>query len=180
LRVSRLLVAGSLAAALAACGILQPTPARFRPPLPDAQPMPRLIVEDVTTQLAALGYGCSFDPGGDIPSSWSCVNGDGDRNSSTSVGLAAGEVGPIERVTIYEQMLLGPDTGPEADVLDRIGATAFAPVLEVVLPAAHLPTDEELLAGVHRNYPIELGSGWFIGFDRNAISRTMYVIFAGD
>lgn len=142
--------------------------------------MPRLSVEDVTTQLTVLGYGCGFDPGGDIPSSWSCVNGGADRISSTAVGLTAAEVGPIERVTVYEQVLLGPDTGPEADILDRVGAAAFAPVLEVVLPAEHLPTDEELLAGVHRNYPMELGGGWFIGFDRNAISRTMYVIFAGD
>ena len=49
----------------------------------------------------------------------------------------------------------------------------------LIVPEEHRPTDDQLLAGVERHYPMELGGGWFIGFDRNQESRTLHIVFAG-
>jgi hypothetical protein len=168
-----------LACLVAACGLVAPTPARHRPPLPPAEPMPELRVEDVVDGLAALGYACWFDPGGDIPSSWHCRLGDQDRNDFVDVGIGSGETGPIEHVSAYRH--LGAAQEPvDAAALDEIGASAFAEVLLLIVPEAHRPTDGELLTGVQSNYPMELGGGWYLGFDRNSISRAMRLVYASD
>ncbi|HET8777231.1 MAG TPA: hypothetical protein VFN76_06185, partial [Candidatus Limnocylindria bacterium] len=58
-----------LAILAAGCGMLQPTPARFRPPLPDPVPMPGIAVEDVVEQMERSGYACQFAPQSDQPAS---------------------------------------------------------------------------------------------------------------
>ena len=168
---------------LTGCGVLQPTPARFRPPLPPAEPMPDLRAEDVVATLEAEGFDCEFDPPGDIGSSWNCRHGDQDAGDYADVSLASGETGPIDWVSVHRSIQLGPDTGPEPALLDTDAAAgAFSLVVPLIVPEEHRPSPEELLAGVQRNFPMELGGGWFIAFDRNAISRSMSIIFstAGD
>ena len=176
---ARSMVIVLLAAVLAGCGVLQPTPARFRPPLPEAQPMPDLQAEDVVAQLELLGFACWFDPGGDIPSGWNCGRGDQEGGDYLNVALASAETGPIEWVSAYRQIQLGPDTGPAPDVLDRAGATSFhESVIELIIPEGQRPTERGMLAGVQSNYPVDLGGGWFLSFDRNALSRSMSVVYA--
>lgn len=172
--------------AVAGCGSLQPTPARFHPPLPDPDLMPGTAVEEVVDELELLGYGCRFEPESDvrfldldIQTRWSCGLGDREGGDTSSVALVAEETGPIERVTVYRQVVLGPDTGPDGHVLDREGLEAFRAVVDLIVPEEHRPSDDELVAGIQRNFPMELGEGWFIGYDQSVISRTMYVVLAG-
>jgi hypothetical protein len=168
---------------LAGCGVLQPTPARFRPPLPAAEPMPELRAEDVVARLEAEEFACSFDPPGDIGSSWNCRLGEQDAGDYADVSLTSGESGPIDWVVVNRTIRLAPDTGPDPAVLDTDAAAGvFGLVVALIVPEAHRPSPEELFAGVQRNFPIELGGGWFIGFERNAISRSMSIIYstAGD
>ena len=168
---------------LAGCGVLEPTPARFRPPLPPAEPMPELRAEDVVAALEADGFECAFDAGHDISPSWNCRIGDQDAGDYADVSLRSGEAGPIDSVFVYRSIKLGPDTGPEPAVLDADAAAGvFALVVPKIVPEEHRPSAEALLTGVQRNFPVELGGGWFIGFERNAISRTMSIMYstAGD
>ena len=87
-----------VAAGLAACGILTPTPARFRPPLPDPQQMHDVLAEDVVAELEARGFDCSFNPGGgDVDAtSWSCYLGELDAGDYLNVGIASADTGPID------------------------------------------------------------------------------------
>ena len=168
---------------LTGCGVLQPTPARFRPPLPPAEPMPDLRAEDVVATLEADGYECWFDPGHDIDSSWNCRIGDQDAGDYADVSLHSGEAGPIDSVWVYRSIQLGPDTGREPELLDRDAASGvFAEIVPMIVPEELRPSADDLLTGVHRNFPVELGGGWFIGFERNSISRTMLIRYstAGD
>jgi hypothetical protein len=168
-----------VAIVLTACGLLAPTPARFRPPLPPAEPMPGLAVEDVIDQLTQAGYECRFDPGGDISSGWNCSTGSQEGGDSFSIGIASGESGPIERLFAYRQM--GHEQNPvDPEALDLAGTEAFADIVARIVPEKHLPSLEELHAGVQRNYPMELGGGWYLGFDRNMISRTFSIVYASD
>jgi hypothetical protein len=178
---------GLVAIAVAGCGSLQPTPARFRPPLPDPDLMPGTAVEEVVEELELLGYGCRFEPESDIrvldvdiQTRWSCVLGDREGNDTSAISLVADEAGPIERVTVYRQIVLGPDTGPDPEVLDREGLAAFRALVDLIVPEEQRPSDDELLTSIQRNFPMELDRGWVIGFDQNVLSRTMYVVFAGD
>lgn len=168
-----------LAVLIVGCGLVTTTPARHRPPLPPAEAMPALAVEDVVHRLTTIGYDCRFDPGGDIPSSWTCQLGDQDRDDFIGVGISSDEAGPIEHVSVYRH--LGREDQPmDPAALDVAGAGAFLEVLPLIVPEEHRPTDDELLAGVQSNFPMELGDGWYLGFDRNSISRTMHVVYASD
>ena len=168
-----------LACLVAGCGLVGPTPARHRPPLPPAEPMPELTVEDVVDGLSAIGYACRFDPGGDIRSSWNCRLGGQDRSDYVDVGIPSGETGPVERV--FASWVRGGKQEPvDAAALDAMGTSAFTEVLRLIVPEARRPTDGELLAGVQTNYPMELGGGWYLGFDRNSILRTIHVVYASD
>lgn len=179
---------GLVAVAVVGCGSLQPTPARFRPPLPEPELMPGTAVEEVVEELQLMGYGCRFEPESDvrfgdldIQTHWSCGLGDSEVENDTSVvDLFAEETGPIERITAYRQVGLRPDSGPDPDLLDREGFAAFRAVVDLIVPEEHRPSNDELLGGIQRNFPIEPGSDWFIGFDQNVISRTMYLVFGGD
>lgn len=141
--------------------------------------MPELQAENVVAQLELVGFTCWFDPGGDIPSGWNCRRGEQDGRDYLDVALASAETGPIERVWAYRQIQLGPDTGPAPDVLDQAGATGFhGSVIELIIPQEQRPTERGMLAGVQSNYPVDLGGGWFLSFDRNALSRSMTVVYA--
>jgi len=166
---------------LAACGILQPTPAYFRPPLPDAEQMPDLQVEDAVAQLEERGFECEFDPGGDVASGWSCRRGNQEGGDSMGVSFRSAETGPIESVHANRTIRLEGDTGPEPSELDAAAAADFHEnVIEMIVPEAQRPTEGGLLAGVQSNYPVDLGEGWFLGFDRNAVSRSMNIVFTAD
>jgi hypothetical protein len=166
---------------LAGCGILQPTPAYFRPPLPDSQQMPELEVEDAVAQLEQAGFECAFDPPGDIGSSWACRRGNQEAGDYTYVTFRSAETGPIESVSAHRTIQVGPDAGPAPEVLDASAAADFhESVIELIIPEAQRPTEQGLLAGIRSNYPVDLGGGWFLGFDRNAISRSMNVVFTAD
>jgi hypothetical protein len=66
-------------------------------------------------------------------------------------------------------------------VLDTGAAADFqVNLLPLVIPEELRPTDAELLAGVQRNFPMELGEGWFLGFDRSSILRSIHIIYAAD
>lgn len=134
--------------------------------------MPNVRSEDVAERLEALGFTCGFDPGGDIRASWGCRMGDQSAMDYLDVHFQSDETGPILSVWAYRGLEGEPDD------LDRSAAAAFHEnVIEVVLPEDHRPTVAELLAGVQRNYPVELGGGWFLGFDRNSISRTLHLVY---
>lgn len=174
----RLAAVGVLVLALAACGVLAPTPARHRPPLPDSMPMPNVSAEDLVASLEILGLRCRFDPGGDIPPSWNCRSGDQRDSDTFDVGLSSDEDGPIESVSASRTVAEDASGPADPAVLDRIGADAFDDVVALVVPEEHRPSFEELLAGVQSNYPMELGGGWYLGFDRNSISRTLRIVYA--
>jgi hypothetical protein len=170
-----------MAVLLASCGILQPTPAYFRPPLPDAQQMPDLQVEDAVAELLEGGFECEFDPPGDIGSSRGCRRGDQEGGDYMAVTFRSAETGPIETVSTSRTIRLDGDTGPEPSVLDAAAAADFHEILiEMIVPEAQSPTEEGMLAGVQSNYPVDLGDGWFLSFDRNAVSRSMNIVFNAD
>ena len=132
-------------------------------------------------QLGLLGFDCWFDRGGDIPSSWNCRRGDQESGDWSDVGMQGGRTGPIESIGASRYILVGPDTGPEPAVLDQSAVALFEEtVVALVLPDEQHPTVEALHSGVQRNFPIELGGGWYLGFDRNANSRSVRVVFAPD
>ena len=176
--LSRLVATTWLAIFLAACGMLAPTPARNRPPLPPSEPFVGVAAEDVVADLTAMGFDCWFDPGGDIPPSWNCRTGSQDVGDYFDVRLASGETGPIEGLFAYRQVEGGAEGAVDPAVLDANGTTAFDDVVALIVPDEHLPTAQELHAGVASNYPMELGGGWYLGFDRNSISRTLRIVHA--
>ena len=60
--------------------------------------------------------------------------------------------------------------------LDALAASAFIDVmLAGALPEAVAPTEDELRQHIAANWPVELGEGWLLGFDRNSKLRTMYI-----
>jgi hypothetical protein len=168
-----------LAIVLVGCGLLKPSPAYFRPPLPDEEPLPDPAAEDVIPELEALGFECGFNPESDLPSGWSCRRGDQDVGDYVSVGFRSGETGPIDGVGGHRVIQIGPDAGPDPAVLDGAAAAdLFEALVAIVVPEEVRPTKAEFLGGIERNYPIELGEGWFIGFDRNSISRTVRIVYS--
>ena len=170
-----------MAILLVACGILQPSPAYFRPPLPDAEQMPDLQVEDAVAQLEQRGFECEFDPGHGRDSGWGCRRGNQEAGDSMDVRFGSAETGPIDSVYADRTIQLGPDRGPEPEVLDAAAATDFhETVTGMIIPEGQRPTEQHLLAGIQSNYPVDLGEGWLLGFDRNAISRSMRIVFTTD
>ena len=168
----------SLALAMTGCGLLSPSPARNRPPLPPGQPLPDLAAEDLVAQLELLGYACGFDRGGDIPSRWSCSGPEQDDASWISVGFTSGRDGPINLVGAHVQA--DERAAPDAIELDRMATAVFDDVVALVVPEEHRPTADALFVGVQRNYPIELGGGWYLGFDRASVNRRLTILFAED
>jgi hypothetical protein len=167
------------ATAVAGCGVLQPTPAYFRPELPPAEAIPDLLAEDVVADLQAMGFACEFDPGGDIGSGWSCRRGDVDGGDYLTVGMQSAETGPIDHIGAHR----ANHSAPEPLVFDLDAAASIHETLiAIVVPEELRPTEAGLLDGIQRNYPVELGDGWFIGFDRNSISRSVRIVYstAGD
>jgi hypothetical protein len=170
-------IAVIVAALLAACGILTPTPARFRPPLPDPQPMPGALAEAVVADLEALGFDCSFQPPSDVESGWGCQLGDPDDGDYLNIGFRGEETGPIDNIGAARTIQPAPD----AALLDTSAAADFqVNLIPLVVPPELRPSDEEMLAGVQRNFPMELGEGWILGFERNSISRTIRIVYAAD
>lgn len=167
-----------VAVLLSGCaGLLSPTPARHHPPLPDPEPMPNLVVEDVVAELEAHGFDCWWDRGGDIPASWHCGRGDQAENDWIDVGIPSDETGPIETLWVYRA--LGGEADPiDPGILDSTALADFAPIVALVVPDEHRPGEEELLVGIQSNFPIELGGGWILGFDRNIVSRTLHIRYA--
>lgn len=166
---------------LAGCGILQPTPAYFRPPLPDAQQMPDLLVEQAVAELEERGFECEFDPPGDIGSSWGCRRGNQEAGDYMHVSFRSAETGPIESVSASRTIRVEADAGPAPEVLDAAAAADFHKnVIELIVPEQQRPTEAGLLSGIQSNYPVDLGGRWFLGFDRNATSRSMNIVFAAD
>lgn len=175
---ARAAAVGALTLMLAACGILQPTPARFRPPLPDPEAMPGHEAEDVIDELERRGFECAFEAPSDIPGGWSCRRGEQEEANDAGIGISSGEEGPVEDANAGVRIMVGPDRGPEPAVLDQAALATFYPLVEVIVPEEIRPSEEELLAGIQRNYPIELGNGWFIGFDRSSVSRNIRIVYS--
>jgi hypothetical protein len=143
--------------------------------------MPDLEVEVAVAELEQQGFECWFDPGGDIRSAWSCRRGDQAAGDYLAVTFSSAETGPIESVHADRTIRLEGDTGPEPSVLDAAAAAEFHEiVIEMIVPEAQRPTEGGLLAGVQSNYPVDIGEGWFLGFDRNAVSRSMNIVFTAD
>ena len=61
-------------------------------------------------------------------------------------------------------------------MLDARAVTVFrGDLLAVILPEPVLPSEEELLTMVQRTWPVELGDGWMLGFDRASNHRSLQV-----
>jgi len=69
---------------------------------------------------------------------------------------------------------------PDAQEFDVRATEAFAELVALLIPEEHRPTPDALFAGVQRNYPIELGSGWYLSFDRASSHRTLGIVYAED
>src|SRR5688500_5754424 len=89
------------ASVLTACAVMQPTPARHRPPLPIPQQMPAVAVEDVVPELEGVGFECSFSPESDQPAGWFCRRGDQESGDYADISLRSDETGPIDSVFSY-------------------------------------------------------------------------------
>ena len=153
---------------LAGCGSFQPfaTPFVRRPALPDGDPWP-VPVEDALERLQALGYQCMYEPDSDIPGGWHCDHGDG-----LSVGLDSDEAGPI----LSGGAFMFDESAPGKEVMDARAVAVFRDdVLAALLPDELMPPDEELLAMIQKNWPVELEDGWILGFDRASNQRTLHV-----
>jgi hypothetical protein len=168
----------ALAALLVGCGLLMPTPARNRPPLPEAEPMPNLAVQEVVAQLEVLGFECWYDSGGDIPSSWNCSAENREAADALNVGLASGETGPITNVSAYRHREAEAGEAMDPAALDRLAASEFDDIVALIVPEAHRPTFDGLARGVASNYPMELGGGWYLGFDRSSTSRSLNMVYS--
>lgn len=153
---------------LSGCGSFQPfaTPFVPRPALPPGDPWP-VPVEAVLERLEVLGYGCAFETDSDIPGGWHC-----DRIRGPSVTLNSDQAGPI--LSAYAFMF--DESAPGKEVMDARAVTVFRDdVLAALLPEAVLPSDEELLTMVQKNWPVELDDGWMLGFDRASNHRSLHV-----
>jgi hypothetical protein len=153
---------------LSGCGSFQPfaTPFVPRPPLPDGDPWP-VPVEDIIERLEVLGYRCTFEPDSDIPGGWQC-----DRDGGLTAGFNSDETGPIQwgGASIFDE------SAPGKEAMDARAVTVFrGDLLAVVLPEAVLPSEEELLIMVQKNWPVELGNGWILGFERASNNRSLQV-----
>src|SRR5688500_15357619 len=166
------------AAVLTACGLLQPTPARHRPPLPVPQQVPDVAVEDVVPELEGFGFDCSFSPERDQPSGWFCRRGDQDSGDFSDISLRSEETGPIHSVFSYVTLDWNTNVAAEPELLDREGLATFEHLVSQIIPENLRPSADELLAGVKRNFPMELGGGWYLGFDRNSSSRSLNIVYA--
>ena len=142
--------------------------------------MPGLATEDVVAELTAMGFDCEFDPGGDIAPSWGCRSGDQDAGDYLDVSVSSEETGPIEGLFAYRHLAGGGEGAIDAANLDAFGSDAFDDIVALIVPEDRRPTSSELLAGVASNFPMELGGGWYLGFDRNSLSRTLHIIHASD
>ena len=153
---------------LSGCGSFQPfaTPFVSRPALPPGDPWP-MDAEAVVERLETLGYLCDFEPDSDIPGGWHC-----DGVEGVTVGLGADQEGAV----LSAGARMFDEAAPGKDVMDRRAVIAFSDhVLAALLPDAVLPSDDELLTMVQRNWPVELGDGWILGFDRASNQRTLHV-----
>ena len=181
MRPPRVPVLLAIASAVTGCGLLYPTPARFHPPLPEPEPMPELRVEELIGFLEAEGLGCAFavtedlvDAKGNPHSGWTCRSGDQEAGDWMDVSATGGEDGPIESVGAH----IFRDDGSAPELDDHATALFDSLVVSRVVPEEHRPTPEALLDGVRRNYPMELGGGWFLDFERSSISRSIRVIYS--
>ena len=78
------------------------------------------------------------------------------------------ETGPI----LSAGALLFDESAPGKEVMDARAVTVFRADVLALLPEEVLPSDEELLTMVQRNWPVELEDGWMLGFDRASNHRT--------
>jgi hypothetical protein len=140
--------------------------------------MPNVAVENVVPELEAVGFDCSFSPETDQPAGWFCRRGDQESGDFADISLRSEETGPINSVFSYLSMQANAELAVEPDVLDRSGSATFEHLVGQLVPEEHRPSADELLAGVKRNFPMELGGGWFLGFDRNSISRSLNIVYA--
>lgn len=138
--------------------------------------MPGLAVEELVALLEADGFDCRFDPATDIPPSWGCQSGDG-AEGSLSVSMLSEQTGQIHSASAYLQIGAVGEEVPE-DRLDAEATQGFHPFVSAIVPEEHRPSLDELGAGVRSNFPMDLGGGWYLGFDRNIISRSLTIIFS--
>ena len=91
------------------------------------------------------------------------------------VGITSRETGPIEGVGAY----IGFPSSPLKEKLDADGAATFHDLLlSVFLPADVQPAQPGLRELVTANWPAELGSGWFLGFDRASNHRSIRIVYS--
>lgn len=140
--------------------------------------MPNLAVEDVVAQLEMLGFECGYDSGGDIPSSWNCSAENREAADALNVRLESGETGPITNVAAYRHREAEAGEAMDPAALDRLAANEFDTFVGLIVPEAHRPTFDGLARGVASNYPMELGGGWYLSFDRSSTSRRLTIVYS--
>lgn len=163
---------------LAGCADFDPfaTPFVPRPELPPSVGFPNDLAT-VLDELDALGLRCQYVPDSDLAGGWHCDSqGIEMPNGGINLSMRGPEDGPIAGVWA----MVGEEGHTKAE-MDAIATQMFLPVVVGTFVPEHLrPTEEDFGAMVAANWPVDLGEGWFIGFDRNSISRTTYLVFAGE
>jgi hypothetical protein len=139
--------------------------------------MPGLRADEVAADLVQRGLDCHFGPPSDIGGGWRCQRGQNDEENDFGIGYSSDEEGPIGEASA-SQRVFEPNQAPEPAALDQAVLANFYLFVEVVVPEDVRPTEAELLNGIQRNYPMELGDGWFIGFDRSSRHRNIRIVYA--
>ncbi|MDQ3149684.1 MAG: hypothetical protein M3Q38_07165 [Chloroflexota bacterium] len=125
-----------------------------------------MAVEDAVEGLEQqLGRECIFSPESGIQGEWGC----GDEGGGLT--LVGAKIGALTSVDAY---IHEEDQSP--DFMDRLAAEQFRAILAAIpVPDDVLPSKAELTEAVRANWPMEIGDGWILGFERNGILRTLTV-----
>jgi hypothetical protein len=134
------------------------------------------LVEDVIQRIELAGMACEYSPDSDIPGGWGCFAGNqqGTPARWLQLSIDSDESGPIRGVLLF----VFDDSRPPPDEMNRHATAIFQEhAIVPFLPEHVRPSDEELLAMVEKNWPVELGDGWLLGFDRSSNQRTLRIVF---
>jgi hypothetical protein len=153
---------------LAACGMAVPSRGP-RPPLPPrVDPFPVTVEAAVERIEAELGHSCFFSPESGPIGEWGCG---AEGRPLTLVGGETGALWAVDAAVV--------DDTQTPEIIDRVAAVEFRTVLAALgVPEDVLPSEVEMTEAVRDNWPLEMGDGWILGFDRTAYLRSLYVRYA--
>ncbi len=153
---------------LAACGMVIPSRGP-RPALPlRDDPFPVAVEAAVERIEDGLGRNCSFSPESKPIGEWGC------GAEGRPLTLVGGQTGALWAM---DAALVDDTQSPE--MMDRLAAAEFRAVLAAIgVPENVLPSEAEMTEAVRGNWPVEIGDGWILGFDRTDYLRSLKVRYA--